>query len=424
MNKNAEALALHGGAPALSQPMPAMYPGGLRIDREEEEAVVAVIRSRRLFRYYGPAEGPSKVAELEQAFGSARGSRHAMAVTSGTAALMCGLAGLGIGPGDEVIVPAYTWIASASAVVASGAVPVVAEVDESLTLDPVDVEAKITLYTRAILPVHMRGAPGHMNELTAVARRHGLQMLEDVAQANGASYRGRRLGTIGDAGAFSLQFNKIITSGEGGLLLTDNDEVFTRVQMYQDVVGGLRNGIPEDQILPGINFRMPELLAAVALVQLRRLEGVIADMRWRKRVIKDSLADAARQKGIRFRALNDPEGEAAIALIFYLPETARAGEVVAALKAEGINAFVMYAPDTVDYHVYAHWAPIINQRTWSADGGPWKHHPRKVEYSAQMCPRTLDLLGRAIHIDISPDLSPASTEEVAEGLNKVIRGVL
>ena len=165
--------------------------------------------------------------QLEQSFSKFMGSRYGMAVTSGTAALMCGLAGLGIGPGDEVIVPAYTWIASASAVVAVGAVPIMAEVDASLTLDPVDVEKKISPYTRAILPVHMRGAACRMDELLKIARAHNLSVLEDTAQANGASYQGRRLGTIGDVGAFSLQFNKIMTSGEGGMLLTNDPDILS-----------------------------------------------------------------------------------------------------------------------------------------------------------------------------------------------------
>jgi 8-amino-3,8-dideoxy-alpha-D-manno-octulosonate transaminase len=369
-------------------------------------------------------EGPSKVEQLEQSFSKFMGSRFGMAVTSGTAALMCGLTGLGIGPGDEVIVPAYTWIASASAVVAVGAVPIMAEVDASLTLDPVDVEKKISPYTRAILPVHMRGAACRMDELLKIARAHNLSVLEDTAQANGASYQGRRLGTIGDAGAFSLQFNKILTSGEGGMLLTDDPDVFQRVQMYQDVVGGIRNHIPAEQILPGINFRMPELLGAVALVQLGRLESLLDDMRQRKQVIKQGMAEIARRKGIQFRVQNDPRGEAAIALIFFVPELVQAKPVSDALQAEGVENFLMYSPDQVDYHIYAHWAPIINQRSWSVRGGPWLNHPRKIEYSIGMCPRTLDWLGRAIHIDISPELDATAVEEIAEGINKVLMAVL
>jgi len=409
--------------PSLSNPMPPMYPGGMRIGEEEEEAVLEVLRSKRLFRYYGPNQGQSKVDELEKAFSAFMGSHYGVAVTSGTAALISGLAALGIGPGDEVIVPAYTWIASASAVVAVGGVPIMAEVDESLTLDVADVAAKISPYTRAIMPVHMRGAPARMDELMALAKKHGLGVLEDTAQANGASFNGQRLGTIGDIGAFSLQFNKMITSGEGGMVITSDENLYQRILMYHDVVGGIRNNIPRDQILAGVNYRMPELLGAVALVQLKRLDSLLADMRHRKQVIKEGMSDVARRKGVQFRVMNDPQGDAAIALIFFMPDSATVQPVSEALRAEGISNFVMYSPNASDYHVYAHWSPIINQRTWSEQGGPWKNHPRKVTYSTDMCPRTLDLLGRAIHIDISPELDSQTVEEIAEGLNKVLEGM-
>ena len=207
-------LAIHGGTPAKQNPDPPMYPGGMAIADEEEAGVLEVLRAKRLFRYYGPGETESKASQLERAFAEKKGTCYAVAVTSGTAALVCGLQGIGIGPGDEVIVPAYTWIASAAAIVAAGGIPVIAEVDETLLLDPADVERKITPFTKAIMPVHMRGAPCRMDELMALANEHGLKVIEDVAQANGGSYKGRALGSFGDVGCFSLQFNKIITSGE------------------------------------------------------------------------------------------------------------------------------------------------------------------------------------------------------------------
>jgi dTDP-4-amino-4,6-dideoxygalactose transaminase len=416
-------LAINGGPASVTTPLPEMYPGGMKIGEEEAAEVLEVLRNKRLFRYYGPNPGPSKVEELEKAFSQFMGRRFAVAVTSGTAALICSLQGLEIGPGDEVIVPAYTWIASASAVVAVGAVPILAEVDQSLTLDAEDVEQKITPFTKGMIAVHMRGAPCEMEKLMAVARKHQLKVVEDTAQANGASYRGKRLGSIGDAGAYSLQFNKIITSGEGGIVTTDDDMVNERVQMYQDVVGGIRNHIPDDQILPGINFRMPELLGAVALVQLRRLEQLLRDMRQRKQIIKSSMTDIARSKGIEFRAMNDPEGDAALALIFTAPDAQTARRISKSLDAEGVGSFVMFNPENVDYHVYYHWTPIMNQRTWTAKGGPWRNHPRKVTYDKNECPRTLDLLSRSVHIDISPELSNSQVEEVAEALNKVINAV-
>jgi 8-amino-3,8-dideoxy-alpha-D-manno-octulosonate transaminase len=417
-------LAVEGGTPAVQSSLPPMYPGGLRIGEEEEQAVVEVMRSQRLFRYYGTQPGPSKVAELEQAFASLMGVQHALGVTSGSAALICGLAALEIGPGDEVIVPAYTWIASAEAVLAVGAVPVVAECDESLTLDPLDVEQRITPRTRAVMPVHMRGAPSRMDEIMALARRHNLAVIEDTAQADGGSFQGQRLGSIGDIGAFSFQFNKILTSGEGGMLITNDLNRYHRAVMVHDVVGGQRNNIPPEEILPGLNFRMNELQGAIMLVQLRRLEGLLRDMRHNKAMLKGAVQEVARRKGVSFRTINDPDGDAAIAMILYAPSAERADALSKALRAEGVPSSVMYYPNKVDYHIYPHWTPVVNQRSWSPAGWPWRWHEGEVDYSVDQCPRTLDLLGKAVHVDISPDLTGENVEEMAEAYNKVLNRLL
>ena len=418
-----ERLAIQGGIPAKRRPDPPMYPGAMMIDQEEEQAVLEVLRSKRLFRYYGPDDGPSKVAELEQAFAAHMGTRHALAVTSGTAALICGLQGIGVGPGDEVIVPAYTWIASAAAVLAVGGVPVLAEIDGTLTLDPADVEAKITPYTKAIMPVHMRGSPCRLDALLDIARRRELKVIEDTAQADGGSYRGQRLGSIGDVGCFSLQYRKIITAGEGGMVITDDEEIWKRAFMFHDVIGGLRYNVPVDEIIWGVNFRMPELQAAVMLVQLRRLEGLLMSMRERKRMLKAGIEEVAQRRGVRFREITDPEGDTAVALIFFAGSPAVAEGVAKALQAENIGADVLYQPGRLDYHIYAHWVPIINQRTWTPEGGPWRWAQREIRYDAGMCPRTLDLLGRAVHLDVSPLLTNADVEEIVEGVNRVLNAL-
>lgn len=181
-----------------------MYPGEMRIGAEEEKAILDVLRSKRLFRYYGPYSGASRVDEFEKAFAAYTGTGHAVAVSSGSASLVCGLAALGVGPGDEVIVPAYTWIASAEAVIAVGAVPILAEIDQSLTLDVADVESKITGRTKAIMPVHMRGAPCQMHRIVGLAQPRGLKVLEDVAQAAGGSFL--RATTRQHRGRWRVQF--------------------------------------------------------------------------------------------------------------------------------------------------------------------------------------------------------------------------
>jgi dTDP-4-amino-4,6-dideoxygalactose transaminase len=314
-------------------------------------------------------------------------------VSSGTAALIGALAGLGLGPGDEVIVPAYTWVATAAAVAALGAVPVLAEVDASLTLDPVDVAGKITPHTKAIVAVHMRGGVCRMDELMAVAKQHDLRVLEDAAQANGGSYKGRKLGAIGDAGAFSLQFNKIITCGEGGLITADDGRV------------------PRDDVLPGVNLRMSELQGAVALAQLGKLDALVADMRRNRAVLKASMADLAARTGISFRDEPDPDGDAGISLIFFLPEVSQVRWVSDALAAEGLPVWTIYDGER-DLHVYCDWPPIMNGRAPSAN--------TPATYPRDLCPRTLDLVQRAVNLDVSPDLTGAQLEEMAEGLEKVL----
>jgi 8-amino-3,8-dideoxy-alpha-D-manno-octulosonate transaminase len=413
-------LAIDGGAPAKQRPDPPMYPGGMEIDAEEEQAVLEVLRNKRLFRYYGPQPGPSKVEQLEKSFAAAMGTQFGLAVASGTAALLCGLQGIGIGPGDEVIVPAYTWISSAAAVVALGAVPILAEVDGSLTLDPLDVERRISPYTKAIMPVHMRGVPCRMEEILTVARRHGLKVIEDAAQADGGTYHGRRLGSLGDVGCFSLQFNKIITAGEGGMLITNSTEVWKRAVMYHDVVGGSRNNFPVEETLPGINLRMPELLAAVMLVQLRRLDGLIAAMRERKRAILDGIVDVCLAKGVVMQEVPDPAGDASVSLVFMVESPTLARKIVDALKAENIGCSVLYKPEVVDYHIYPHWAPIMKQRTWTAAGGPWRWAQREITYTPEMCPRTLDMLSRAVALNVNPLYTQDDIAGIVAGINRVL----
>lgn len=413
-------LAIEGGAPARPNPPYPMYPGGNSIDAEEEAAVLETLRAKRLFRYYGPNSGESKAAQLEAEFAQRAGTCYALGVTSGTAALICGLQGIGIGAGDEVIVPAYTWIASASAVLAVGGIPIVAEVDESLTLDPADVESKISPQTKAIMPVHMRGAPANMEAILAVAKKHNLKVIEDTAQANGGSFHGKALGSLGDVGCFSLQFNKIITSGEGGMVITNDETVWKRAVMFHDVIGGLRNGFANEEMLWGANFRMPELLAAVALVQLRKRENLLDQMRQRKQTLKAGLTDIAQKKGIRFRAEHDPQGDTAIALVFYLDTAEKALRAANALQAENISAATLYQPDVTDYHIYVHWTPITAKRAWTSANAPWSSAQRDPDYSPAACPKTLDLLSRAVHLDVNPLMTNENVENTLEGLNKVL----
>jgi len=206
------------------------------------------------------------------------------------------------------------------------------------------------------------------------------------------------------------------------MVITSDDEVYKRAVMFHDTIGGLRNNIPSEEIMLGMNFRMPELTGAVALVQLGRLDGLIEAMLTRKQAIKAGISDALMRAGGHFRTITDVEGDTGIALIFFMPAADLADRVVQRLRAENIGASDMYRPDRVDYHVYPHWGPILAQRTWSAQGGPWRWGA-PMEYRLDMCPHTLDLLGRAVHLNVNPLLTDEDVEETIIGLNKVLRSV-
>jgi 8-amino-3,8-dideoxy-alpha-D-manno-octulosonate transaminase len=380
-----------------------MFPGGMEVGAEEYDALRRVIESKNLFRYYGVGEGPQEVASFEREFAEMFGSKHALLVNAGSSALICSLIGAGVGEGDEVIVPAYTWNATPNAVLASRATPVLAEVDESLTLDPTDVERRITPRTRAIVPVHMRGAPAAMDALSAVAEKHDLVLVEDVCQAAGASFRGQRLGTFGDAGAFSLQYNKIITTGEGGVLITDRDDLYDLALDVHDCANSVRRGIGLPKFA-GYNFRASELNGAMARVQLRRLDGLLERMRANHARLVSQIAGLP---GLTLRRGNDDDGDAGIALIAFAEDAERARDAVDALKAEGVLAMQIYSPDVPDLHVYPYWAPVLA----ALDEQP-------------NCPRTLDLLERSIHVDVSPLCDEQDLDEIAFAFEKVAKQVL
>ena len=405
--------------PTRIEGLPPMYPGGNRVGVEEEAAVVEVLRSKRLFRYYGAVEGPSAVEAFEVDVADMLGTSHAVAVASGTTALTAALAAAGVGPGDQVIVPAYTWVSTPAAVVATGAVPVIAEVDDSLTIDVADAETLVNERTRAIIPVHMRGAAADMSAVMDMARRHDLLVIEDTAQAMGGSFDGRRLGTIGDIGCFSLQYNKIITCGEGGIVISDDPELHARAQMYHDVAASMRAQAAGTAAIYGITCRMSELQGAVAGVQLGRLEDILVACRANRARIVDQIADVAQSQGVRLRASNDEAGDTAIALILLCPETSEAKALARMLQEVGIGAEVMFDPDEVDLHVAPHWQPILETRTWSTSG-PWSDQGGEFAYGPERWSGTTGRLSRAVHIDISPDLTSEQVGAIADTLEEAL----
>jgi len=409
-------LALDGGAPVTTEPFPTTLLGPAAIGEEEVEAVAAVVRSQRLFRFLDHAN--SHCTRLENLFCEMTGCAHALAVGGGTGSLIAALVGIGVGDGDEVIVPAYTYIASAAAVLICGAVPVIAEIDDSLTIDPEDIEKNITPRTKAIMPVHMRGIPCDMDRVMAVARQHDLLVIEDCAQACGASYKGKRVGSIGDVGCFSLQQFKVITAGEGGMVVTNRREVFERAAVRHDSAMCFWN--PEDTSIEpfaGENFRMNEMEGSLGCVQFGRMEDILA----RTRALYKRIGDGVAGCGVHLRTSPDPKGDLGITVVLRLDTGPQAKWFAEALRAEGIPAGSLYDKGIPDRHIFCYWEYVMDKRSSDAHGRPWTSplHDASRTYRRDMCPRTLDILGRTVTIALSQTFEDRHADWIVEGIRKV-----
>jgi 8-amino-3,8-dideoxy-alpha-D-manno-octulosonate transaminase len=417
-----EQLALDGGTPVRKGAL-RMGKGLSLFGSEEREAALEVLDSRSLFRYYGP-DLRNKVAGFEAAACEGLGCAHAVAVSSGTAALRVALAAAGVGCGDEVIVPAFTFIATVNAVVVAGAVPVFAEIDDTLGLDAADVAAKLTDRTTAVIAVHLENDGCDLDALLAVTRPRGITVIEDTAQAMGASLHGRALGTIGDLGCFSLQLDKNVTSGEGGLVTTNDDRLFLRAARYQDQGGqfvtshGGGRGDELDEAFVGENLRMTELSGAVAGEQFKKLPGLLEDMRANKARILKGVGEI---DGMQPRRTIDPAGDGGSSITYFLPSQEKARRFAKALIAEGVPAGQFYAGRPV------YLTPsIVEKRTVTNKGGPWHcgEHPTEVTYYEGLCPRTEELAARNLIVPVGAGYTPTDCDEIAEAITKVAAVVL
>ncbi len=359
------------------------------IDDAERQAVDAVIRSTVFFAHGFDAmrKGVFKVREFEREFAACMGAPHAQAVSSGTAALLVALKAVGVGPGDEVITQSHTFVATVEAILTAGAVPVIAEVDDSLNLDPAELESLITPRTRAVIAVHMLGAPADLDAIGAICAKHGIALIEDTAQAVGATYRGRRLGGIGDVGTFSFDHGKAMTTGEGGMVLARNEEVYRRARSFHDHGHAYDSSVgraDDPAMLIGFNYRMTEIQAAIGLVQLGKLDGGIARQRANKARVKEALS---RFNSITFRRLHDAQGEAGDSLVFMLPDLATTTEFAKRLSAQGIGTKNL--PSAMGWHFAGRWEHMIPNTP--------RYQGRRA---AELWPRSADVLGRSIALPI------------------------
>ncbi len=400
---------------------PEPFPGVHWVDHEEEEAVLAVLRGGALFRYYGKSQ-PRFTAKLEAMAREFYGVKHALAVNSGTGALMTAMTALGIGPGCEVIVPSFFWVATVGAVVRSNAIPVLCEVDDSLTMDPRDLERKITPKTRLIVPVHMAGAPSDMGSIRAIADKHGIPVLEDCAQANGGEFQGRKLGSFGRIGMFSLQLNKNATAGEGGLLVTGDDALYERCVSAHDLgipwVGSAPCDTGPQSVTWGLGRRMSELCGAVASVQLGKLPQIVAHMRASKQRIKSMLQGTP---GLRFRRLNDERGDTGPFLVLILESEAKAIHAAGQLTEAGISD----ASRLADYglHIYSNVPQLVNKVPLSPAGNPWslpQNQDSLRDYAKGACPQSDALFARSVLIPIPSRLTSEQENQAAAAIKAAV----
>ncbi|MCB2184939.1 MAG: DegT/DnrJ/EryC1/StrS family aminotransferase [Deltaproteobacteria bacterium] len=386
-------------------------PGYEWLGDEEKSSVLDVMERGVLFRYEMAdlRQGAWRVKEFEEAFAAFTGASHALAVTSGTAALKVALAALGVGYGDEVITQGFTFVATWEAILDLGAVPVFTEVDETLCMDPADLEARITPKTKAIIPVHMMGAQARIEEIMAIARAHKLPVLEDTAQSAGGFYKGRHLGTFGAAGTFSFDAVKTLTTGEGGMMITSDAGLYTSASEYHDhghdhrPVGRGNEG----RRFMGFNYRMMELQGALGLAQLAKLPRMVATQRSNKLALKEAVS---RVPGVSFRVLPDEAGDSATFLTWFMDSADAAARLAKALGEEGAGP-VAWGPNT--WHSYHNWEHLHANALLS----PQAPENRR-EYAPDALPRTKELLMRTLSYQIMLGWDDHKLQTLTQAINR------
>ena len=407
-------LAIEGGQPVREKPLTTGSYGTSYYDDQEHEELGDVLHSRAPFRW---SKGSKKVAEFEKQFATRMQTRYALAVTSGSGALITAIAALGVGPGDEVVLPAWTWYSCYNAIVLAGALPVFAEMDESFSIDPADIERKITPQTKVIMAVHLQGNPCDMDRILAIARRHRLRVLEDCAQSVGASYRGRPIGSIGDIGIYSYNTAKTITSGEGGSVVTNDRSLFERACRFHDI-GILRPAheaiVGEAELVgyAGAQFRMSEFTGGVLLAQLRKLDTIVKALRTNARRVYDGIGDLP---GIRLRQLPDPEGELGSNVYLQFDSKERRDDFIRAMRAENVPA----RPPSGS--VILPNAPHIEQKLTAHPDWPSfaSERGKSIRYGAECCPRTIDIHNRFAGVRLHPKLTRRDTDDIVAAIRKV-----
>ncbi len=379
----------------------------------EIEAVARVIRSRKLFRYMEDSE----CARFEARYAKYVGVDEFALAASGTNALVAGLVGLEIGPGDEVIIPAHTYMATATAVLAAGAIPVIVDVDDSITLDPAALEASIGPRTRAVIPVHMWGAACDMDAIMDIAERRGLLVLEDCCQGVGGGYKGRKLGSFGHAAAYSFNYYKNITAGEGGGLGTSDPRVAQRARGAIDPCNFFWGGRSEtEKPFAGNGARASEVMGAMLNVQLDRLDGFVSAMRAERETLLDE-TKALGNIGLKPSRMNSPDHDCGAQLMYLMP-TKEIAEKFA-------SVFPSVIAGNTGRHTYTEWDQVLAHEGAAHPAlNPYnlkENAECRMEYSKTMCARSLDVLGRTVMIAMDPTHTSEEIDAMAHDIRQAAR---
>ncbi len=401
-------LALEGGTPVRTSPMPPCFVGAGLLGEEEKSLVNEVIDSKTLFRHYGPGK-PHFVNDFEREFRGFIGVRYALGIATGSGAYFCAMRALGIGLGDEVIVPALGWITDYAMIDNFGATPVFAAIDDSMNLSPEDFESKITERTKAVVVVYYQGGASRVDEIAAIARKHGIKVFEDNAQACGGDFAGRKLGSWGDIACFSLQGNKIITAGDGGVVATSDQKLYELCVRFHDL-GQLRDGFkqnlegkPLTEPIAGYQWRMNELTGAVALAQLRKLPWIVETCRKNAAYLRSILENTF--KTLKFRAVL-PENDIGILLAFDLETPEEVEFFRKAYEAEGLH----YGPTS--------WCETL------CDIPPVK---ARLPFNGIYTDRTFEcasaISARYAKLAVLPTYTRRDLDNMAEGTTKVLTAI-
>jgi 8-amino-3,8-dideoxy-alpha-D-manno-octulosonate transaminase len=347
-------------------------------------------------------KGIYKVREFESKLAEKFNVPYAQAVSSGSAALRVALATLEIGPGDEVIIPSFTYVATAEAVIQSGADLVIVNIDDTFNMDPGSFEAAITKRTRAVIPVHMMGAPADMDRIVTIAKQHNIKVIEDAAQCVGGTYRSKYLGTIGDMGSYSFDAGKVIITGEGGMVVMDKKALFVKARAYHDHGHEYSTAVgrgEEGAIGEGFNYRMTEIHGAIGIVQLGKLDMIISNQRANKAKLKSILIE--NKFPFTFRRILD-EGEIGDSLIFMLKDRIQTQAFLTSMKRQGLST--KNVPDAMRWHFSKHWSHMFSKYGWYKD-------TYQTEWG-----KSADILETAIAIPIMIKMTSNKIEEISEKL--------